>query len=400
MTDRSLNDDRVGVMQLVDTLDAGGAERVALNLANLVPRDRFRSFLCTTRRDGELAALIDGDVGRLSLGRRRRFDLAALRRLAAFIDSERIGIVHAHGTALFMAGAVSLLRPHLAVVWHDHYGRYGVVNRPVWVYRLLAARCAAVLSVTPELAEWARSELRVPADVVRYVPNFSREMPAGPDHPDLPGSAGTRIVCVANFRRQKDHLTLLRALKHLLPATPEAHLLLVGAAVEPICHEAVVREIRRLGLENCVSLLGLRRDVPEVLRGCDIGVLSSTSEGLPLALIEYGLAGLAVVATGVGQCPEVLRNGEAGLLASPSSPGLLAAALQELLRSPSRRAELASRLRRVQMTYSAEATVGRVWDVYDKALSRTSQGDDVTGPHPSPMLISPAAPLDERGGLP
>jgi glycosyltransferase involved in cell wall biosynthesis len=394
-------DDRVGVMQLVDTLDAGGAERVALNLANLVPRDRFRPFLCTTRRDGELSSLIDADVSRLSLGRRRRFDLAALRQLVRFIDSERIGILHAHSTALFMAGVVSLLRPNLAVVWHDHYGRHGVVNRPAWVYRLLAARCAAVLSVTPQLAEWARSELRVPADLVRYVPNFSREIPSGSGHPDLPGSRGARIVCVANFRRQKDHLTLLRALKHVLQTTPDAHLLLVGGAVESACHETVIREIRRLGLERCVSLLGLRRDVPEVLRGCDIGVLSSTSEGLPLALIEYGMAGLAVVATGVGQCPDVLRNGEAGLLVPPSSPRALSAAMRELLGSPARRAELASRLRRhVQEAYSAEATAGRVWDVYDKALSREPRGDDVTRPHPSPMAISPAGPFGAGGDLP
>src|SRR5918999_1889196 len=95
------NGNRTGVMQLTDTLGAGGAERVAVNLANLLPRERYRMYLCTTRRDGPLAGLVADDVGRLCLARRWRFDYRAFGRLVDFIREHKVQILHAHGTALF-----------------------------------------------------------------------------------------------------------------------------------------------------------------------------------------------------------------------------------------------------------------------------------------------------------
>src|SRR5206468_1743211 len=76
--------ERPTVMQMIDTLVAGGAERVAVNLANLLPRDRYRAALCTTRRDGVLGGLVAGHVARLSLGRRWRLSPTALAHLSAF----------------------------------------------------------------------------------------------------------------------------------------------------------------------------------------------------------------------------------------------------------------------------------------------------------------------------
>ena len=74
-----------------------------------------------------------------------------------------------------------------------------------------------------------------------------------------------------------------------------------------------------------------------ILESCDIGVLNSTSEGFPMTLLEYGVAGLPTVATHVGQCPEVLDFGRAGILVPPGSPAQLAEAMVELLQSPDRR---------------------------------------------------------------
>ena len=358
--------DRVGVMHLIDTLDAGGLERVAVNLANLLPRDRYRPYLCTSRREGVLGGEVEADVGRLALGRSSRFDLRAIRRLVRFIRAQEIRILHAHGTALLVAGMASLFPPHPAVVWHDHYGRQGIEERPAWIYRLLAIPVDAVIAVNRPLADWSRFRLRFRADRVWYIPNFVREAPPGEGAPDLPGEPGSRIVCVANFRPQKDHPTLLRAMESVVRRTPAAHLLLIGAAGDPAYLGAVEREIGTRGLARNVSILGQRMDVPDVLRACDVGVLSSASEGLPLALIEYGMARLPVVSTRVGQCPEVLEEGEAGLLVPPGEPDRLAEALLDLLGSPSRRAALASRFQsRTRAAHGAGPILDQVVGVYD-----------------------------------
>ena len=101
----------------------------------------------------------------------------------------------------------------------------------------------------------------------------------------LPGRCGRRIVCVGNVRPEKDHVSLVRALALVVDEVPDAHLLIVGSDRNHSRYVKAVRdEISRHGLEKHVTLIGARDDVPRILHACDIGVLSSISEGLPLAL--------------------------------------------------------------------------------------------------------------------
>lgn len=359
---------RVGVMHVTDTLDAGGTERVAVNLCNLLPRERYRVYLCTTRRDGALAGEVAGDVGRLRLARRWRFDASALKRLAGFVREHDIEILHAHGSALFVSSLAAMLTPRTRLVWHDHFG-LPLETRSAFLDRPLARRARGVIAVSEPLADWSRRRLKVPAERVRYVPNFVCEPPADLRAPELPGERGARVVCVANLRPQKDHSTLVNAMAHVVRAHAAAHLLLVGASPDASHRARIEDEIARLGLGRNVTLLGERRDVPAILRACDVGVLSSVAEGLPLALVEYANAGLAAVTTRVGQCAEVLDEGEAGRLVPAREPEQLAGAILSLLNSPAERASLGEKLRaRARRLYSAEAIVGQVCEVYEQVL--------------------------------
>jgi glycosyltransferase involved in cell wall biosynthesis len=343
---------------------------MAVNLVNALPRVRCEVYLCTTRQEGPLADLVTKDVGRLRLNRRWRFDLMAVRRLVAFNQAYGIQILHAHDASLFLAGLASLFPPYPAVLWHDHFGLYTIQERPIWLYGLATSRVSGVIAVNQPLAEWSRRRLGIPTERVWYIPNFVCSAEGHEALPTLPGALGNRIVCVANFRAQKDHLTLLRAMARVIRQVPTANLLLVGAAIEPEYSAVVQREIVQQGLERNIALLGVRQDVYSILKACDIGVLSSASEGLPLALIEYGMAGLAAVATNVGQCGEVLDEGRAGILVPPASPEQLAEALLSLLKFPERRLALGKQLyRRVQERYSPSFVIEQVCQVYERVLS-------------------------------
>jgi glycosyltransferase involved in cell wall biosynthesis len=150
----------------------------------------------------------------------------------------------------------------------------------------------------------------------------------------------------------------------------EAHLLLVGAEVDRNYAESLRREITGLNLARDVTILGPRDDVAAVLHACDIGVLSSASEGLPLALLEYGWSKLATVVTRVGQCPDVVDHGRCGLLVSPGDPDALAAAILQLLANNSLKHELSEGLaRRVRDVYSAEAALKRLDQIYTTILA-------------------------------
>lgn len=374
-TPLDIRDHRVSVLHVTDTLDAGGAERVAVNLVNQLPRHRFEPFLCTTRREGPLAREIAGDVGRLELARTRRIhDLAALRRLTRFLREQSIDIVHAHGTSLFIAAAAKRLVPGTRLIWHDHLGTSTATRqRKRLLYRLAASRADHVITVSHVLEAWADAELRLPAGRVTTIPNFV--LPACTPPPrrgtaDLPGTPGQRIVCVANIRRQKDHLGLLGAMAQVVEAHPDAHALLVGAPIDPALARSIEARVTALGLDGNVTLLGVRPDVSSVLAGCDVGVLASRSEGFPLALLEYGMAALPVVATDVGECGEILDQGAAGALVPPGDPGALADALCHLLTDPSSAANLGERLKkRIEDRYSAESVLARVEAIYESVLA-------------------------------
>jgi glycosyltransferase involved in cell wall biosynthesis len=357
----------LGIVQVVDSLDIGGAERVAVNLSNYLTRQGHRSYLCTTRRDGPLDALVDPGVGRVRFARRHTVDMMAVLRFASFLRTAQVHIVHAHGTALFFARAAAALAP-ATLIWHVHYGHREFDDRPAWPYRIATRGIGGIVAVNRGLAGWARKRLHVAASRVWYLPNFVET--SVPDAlPELPGSPGRRIVCVANFRPEKDHPNLLQAMALVKDSVPDAHLLLVGEAADSEYRNHVLGCIQQLGLAGSVTWLGARHDVSAILAACDVGVLSSQSEGLPLALLEYGAAGLATVATAVGESPEVLGHGSSGLLVPPNCPEALAGALTRLLLSPGQRREMGGAFReRVTGQYSAEGAGRRLCGIYEDVL--------------------------------
>lgn len=355
-------------MQVVDSLEMGGAEKVAVNLANLLPRDRYQSYLCVTRRSGPLTARVEDHVTPLFLQRKGRYDLGALWRMVSFGVREGVDIYHAHGSSVFISAIAAAFRRRSSVVWHDHYGKGASGTRDVWLYRM-ATRSAGVIAVNRELREWARVSLRIPEDRLWYVPNWVEPLGQSAEVPTLPGSNGFRVVCVANLRAPKDHITLLRALALVKDVVPAVHLLLAGAPAEPHYVRFLNAQIGLLNLAENVTCLGAREDVGPILQASDIGVLSSVSEGLPLALLEYARSGLPVVATNVGQCAEVLDSGRVGYLVPASSPKPLSEALIRLLASPKLRAERGAAFREFAAEhFSPEVALREVMQIYRTML--------------------------------
>jgi glycosyltransferase involved in cell wall biosynthesis len=359
----------VGVLHLIDSLDIGGAERAAVNLVNCLPRDRYHPYLCMTRRSGSLLNSVHSDVTLLDLARRSRFDLAALGVIKAFVRKHKIRILHAHGPAVFFSKVVAMCVPGTILIWHAHYGGLDSQNVKSLLYRVACAG-ATIITVNENLATWARKRLHVPPGRVHYLQNFVEKPRSDFVHSGLPGEAGFRIAYVANIRAEKDHVTLLRAFKFVLEKHPRAHLLLVGSPSDREYYELVCKCVAEFGLSKSVSFLGPVEDVYSVLKACDIGVLSSAIEGLPMALLEYGIAGLPTVATRVGQCAQVLNNGHAGILVNSRSARDLARALEHLLAFPERRRSFGAMFREhVEQNYSSTAVVAKLSRIYENLLS-------------------------------
>ena len=150
--------------------------------------------------------------------------------------------------------------------------------------------------------------------------------------------------------------------------TPDIHLVIIGEG--ELLHK-LLNYKDRLNLNGAVQFLGLRNDVPELLQTMDIFVMSSLSEGLPLALLEAMASKIPVVATKTGGIPEVVEDKKDGLLVPPGDSKSLAHAINTLLCNPSLGQQLASNaLRKVNLEYSAEAMVQEHEKLYDRTYHR------------------------------
>ena len=360
------------VLNLVDHLHHGGVQRMAVNVANGLSENGIESHLCSILDQGDLSSLVSPEVHYRSFSAASLYSLDAARQLREYIESEAIDLLHVHHRALFTAFFSFLFRQKIKVVWHDHYGRQDVRNRPWLVYALLLTKVDGIISVSHALKNWAVHTMRFPESSVRFIPNFiAPPGNASPEVlPDLPGKAGSRVVCVANFRPHKDHFSLIHGFKAVLEELPNLHLLLVGKIEDENYFRKVKKEIEFLSLNDHVSILGEILDITPVLARSDIGVLSSVSEGLPLALIEYGYSGLPVICTDVGDCSWLIKEKVRGLIMQPGVPEQLASGIRYLCNNPDQARLFTKNLKDfIRTNLNGGEILNQVIRFYDEILS-------------------------------
>ena len=351
------------VLQLIDSLDAGGAERMAVNIANAISTQVEGVFLCATRKEGLLKESISKNVGYLFLNKSKTIDFGAINRLNKFVRLNEIDIIHAHSSSFFLATIIRLLNPKIVIIWHDHYGNSEfLTNRKHGALKHCSKYFSHIFSVNEPLRVWAQNILKFKN--TSYLPNFAAVNKSGAIT-KLRGESGKRIVCLANLRTQKDHVTLLLAFKDVLKKYPDWTLHGIGKDFNDDYSVLVNDKIEALGLKENVWLYGSKPDVFNILKQCDIGVLSSKSEGLPLALLEYGFAKLPVIATKVGECETVISNNVNGLLVEASSSLELTKAIESLIEDENLRSKYASRYNKhIEANYSEKAQIDTILKVY------------------------------------
>jgi len=241
----------------------------------------------------------------------------------------------------------------------------GLVDRFTIISQLAAQRYVAIgavpenrLQVVPNAVDTARFK-RLPhaRDAIR------RQLGMGDEFVWL---------AVGRFEPAKDYPTMIAAFARLAAQRPRSQLLLVG---EGSLKGEVEGWVRQEGLEGRVRLLGVRRDIPELLSAADGYVLSSAWEGMPVALLEAAAAELPVVATRVGGVPEVVGDGATGLLVPPADPVALAEAMVTVESlSPDRRAAMGRRGRALVEERYGTARVMQMWERLYSEVSGTSGG--------------------------
>src|SRR6266545_2604391 len=337
-----MTDPRPVVCQLVHTLNVGGAEVLAGNLARRL-RDRYRFvFLCLDELGPGADRLREEGFSVEVVGRRPGLDWRCPLRLAAAWRRDGVELVQAHQyTPFFYAllGRLRYRRPSVAFTEHGrHFPDYPRPKRKI-ANRLLLGRRDRVVAVGRSVKTALVENEGIAANRVDVIPN-------GIDTDRFVASAATQVevraelgvaasdylvMMVARLDAIKDHGTAIRACAQAAAVVPGLKLVLVGDGPERPAIEAIIREGN---LGDRVRLLGTRHDVPRLLTGADTLLLTSVSEGIPLTVIEAMATGVPVVSTDVGSVADVVSHEVTGLLAPARDEAAVATHLRTLGATP------------------------------------------------------------------
>lgn len=387
------------VLYVNHTPEISGAERSLLSLLAALPDTVDRRVAAPP---GRLAAAVEelgiplttitGTAGSLRLHPLHtprtlgELSVAALQvRRAA--RRHRADLVHANSIRAGIVLGLGRLSPAATVVHVRDCLPPGLLTTATM--RLIAATATAVVANSRYTARSVRAaapgaHLEVvhnPVDLERWDPVRIDRVRARAHL----GEAGKRellLGVVAQLSPWKGQDTAIEALRLLREEGIDAHLLLIGSAkfvarATRFDNEAYVASLRArvadAGLEDRVSWLGEREDVPELMRALDILLLPSSEEPFGRALIEAMALGVPVLATNVGGPPEIIDDGREGYLLAPEEPAAWAQAIRRIAESPDRgRAMGLAGRRRVERAFTAEHHVAAMLGVYERAIARAA----------------------------
>lgn len=346
------------VLHLTLAFTPGGRRRAITTLLERLPEfDTTCDLVCLDELGYDPSAL-DAPVGMVEcLERRSLLDHRAWGKLVAICRQRGIQVVHAHDAASQFTAAcarVRLPRLRLAMTFHRSLGFESATQRDRLRNAWANGLSQAIITGSRErrahfLAEnWVnpRKVVRLPfgIDVGRFQPDaeardaLRRELELGPET--------TVLGAVGHFGKEKGIDVVLRGYaalgRSLGPGTTA--LIVVGDG-----DDAQREALQRLAAEvtGRVIFAGFRRDVERWFQAFDVFVHGARQEAFGLVLAEAMAVGLPVVATRVGGIPDIVRDGQTGLLVPPDQPAALAGALERLVRAPDLRATMGAASARV-----------------------------------------------------
>lgn len=347
----------------------GGQENRTLQEA-IQMRQRGVDILFACRRGarlGQRARELGFTVDEFAM--RNSFDPMSIVGLARAFHRHRIDLVNTHsGRDTLLAGIAARLLPkrprivrtrHLILPITSKATYSGLPDHVVCVSQAVQDYLAGAGVPTARL-----STVPTGVDSLRFDPAHTQAtLRAELQLPDSAPLIGT----VAILRMKKGYQDLIAAIPRVLAAVPDAHFVFAGDGPQ---RQNIEHALTTAGLNERVHLLGLRRDIPQVLKSLDLFVLPTHQEALGTSYIEAQAMGVPVIGTRVGGVPATMIEGRTGLLVPPHDPAALAEAIIALAADPARRHAMSAACRAwVLSEYTVQKMAERMHALYEQVLA-------------------------------
>jgi sugar transferase (PEP-CTERM/EpsH1 system associated) len=375
------------IAHVIYRLDVGGLENGLVNLINRVPAERFRhAIICLTDYSAFRRRLQRGDVPVFALNKPPGNSPVLHFKLWRLFMQLRPDIVHTRNFGALEAMLPATLAG-VPVRIHGEHGHDigdldGSNRKYQWVRRALRPFVHQYIALSKDLERYLHEKIEVPAariaqlyngvdtDLFHAAPHGREPLPCA----DFAGPDQFVIGTVGRMQAVKDPVTLARAFVRLLRVVPDSarRLRLVMVGDGPL-KKQVLSILEEAGAMQLAWLPGERDDVPRIMRGLDLFVLPSISEGISNTVLEAMASGLPMVATRVGGNPELVEAGTTGTLVPRGDSESMAHAIRDYAGSAElcRRHGSAAR-RAVEQKFGMEAMVNAYMAVYDNVLANTA----------------------------
>jgi glycosyltransferase involved in cell wall biosynthesis len=367
---------QVRVLHLVATAQRRGAEVFAGDLVHAFRPNGVEQLVVVLDGTGARAVTFDAQVAFLDGGARAgwRAQPRTIARLRDVVRRWRPDVIQAHGGEPLFYATLAGVSP---IVYRKIGGAHPRFSRGPFraLYSQMLRRADRIVAVADAMRLEVIERFGVPPARVTTIPHAVDPRRIAPTrtrvetraHLGLSASSPV-VMSLGALTWEKDPLTALSATAPTLGARSDAVHLFVGDG--PV-RERLVQEIGARGLEGRVRLLGVREDVGDLLAASDVLVLSSRIEGLPGCIVEAGMLGVPTAAFAVAGVPEVVSDGETGLLAEPGDVTDLAEKLRALIDDDTLRVTLGGAARAMcSSRFEIGSVAPRYLDTYGELVGR------------------------------
>jgi glycosyltransferase involved in cell wall biosynthesis len=353
---------------IVDSFQAGGAERIAVEIASSLDREHYTPLVVATRHGGPLEDVLDrAGVEYFVLGRRRGFSPRKYRRAHRLLRN--VDLIHSHKLGSNLWGALLSRTTGVPLVAREPTFSGVRTRGRTYGYRWWIAPVARRIICPSAIVAQSLYDEGVPPGLIEVIPNGVRldaALPRLEARSELGLDPNAFVVgIVARLREEKAHEVLFRAAAQLREEGRDMTVCVVGDGPR---RAALAETAASLGLDGSVIWAGERAEAKRLPAAFDVGVICSDYEGLPVAALETLAAGVPMVCTAVGILPDILAEG-AGLIVPVRDHLALAAAIRTFIDDRPAAAQAGVRARDVvRRRYEFERMVSAFERVYDRVL--------------------------------
>ena len=363
---------KLSVFHLVEDLKTGGAERVIADIVEGLDRKRFEARVWCLARGGETAdELLEKGVEVRILGIWSYHNPLNIIRLSRLLKKEKPDIVHTHGYFASVIGRLAAKKAGLPIIiTHVHSTYWEYKKRHLLIERYLSRCTHRIICCSEAVKNFVTGHEKIKEDKTVVIYNgvdeerFLPVQDAWPPRARLGIDRESPVVgTVSSLTPHKGQKYLIQAAAKIREKYPATRFLIVGDG--PL-RRSLEEQALELSLQSSLIFTGARRDIPDLLSLMDIFVLPSSSrEGLGIAIIEAMAMEKPTVATDIGGIPEVVQDGETGLLVRPGDSAALAKAIIELIDNPDRAKAMGKKGRnRFAQKFTRKTMLSKIEDLY------------------------------------